>query len=785
MILGRWRAPVAATALILASLAGCTPRVPGPERSVILVTLDTTRADRIGAYGSTRVPTPHLDRIAREGARFDAAISQVPLTLPAHSSMMTSQYPATHGVRHNGIYRLPDNAQTLAERLAAGGWDTAGFVASYVLNRGFGVEQGFRTYGDVAVDRFAEGRDQVFEAERHADAVNEDVFRWLDARESKAGKFFLWVHYYDPHDPYDPPETPGRTLHGEGYDREISYLDHAFGDLMARLERDGVLDRAILVVVGDHGESLGEHEERTHGIFLYEGAMRVPLFVRAPGIVPAESVIAGPVELVDLAPTILELTGQPALAGAQGRSLTARLRGADGEGAVAHGETLQPLLEFGWSDLYMVRTSRFKYIQAPVPELYDLESDPHEIVNLAPNDPQRAAELAAMLAEWTSLTGSAEPAPAEAERTLSAEELARLQSLGYMSAGIAPVAGDGERPDPKSMIGELRRLDQARDWIAAGEYDRGLVELEAILRQHPMNFTARSTRFQALVERGRYRDAEDEARAGVSLAAAAGGRMVAWEARSRSQVATALRLQGRNAEAEAMYRELLRDDAQDPDAGVDLARLLTDTGRPEEALGIVDKLLALDPRNGYALAERFRAENALGREDAAFASARALAEARAGDPRSLVAAGDLLMRRRQPALAATVFEVALGQAKELDAVLLGKLGRARLASGDAEGATEVFGALARLTPRDPRPYHYLGVAALQRGDERAARRAFADAVDRDPAFSASDVALGRWLAEHGRAADAQAAVRQALTRNPGDPDARRLAAELGVPETAP
>jgi arylsulfatase A-like enzyme len=273
---------IAATVALLAlGTLGCSEATPPGERSVILLTLDTTRADRIGVYGGKAVPTPNLDRIADEGVTFEQAMSPVPLTLPAHSSLMTARYPASLGVRHNGIYRLPDEAVTLAERLGEAGWDTAGFVAAYVLNRGFGIEQGFSTYDDVPVNRFAGGEDQLFLAERSADEVNEAVFDWLDRRGD--GKFFLWVHYYDPHDPYEPPEREGRTLRGEGYDREIAYLDACIGDLLDRLETEGVLDRSVLVVAGDHGESLGEHGERTHGLFLYEGAMRIPLLLRAPG----------------------------------------------------------------------------------------------------------------------------------------------------------------------------------------------------------------------------------------------------------------------------------------------------------------------------------------------------------------------------------------------------------------------------------------------------------------------------------------------------------------------
>ncbi|MDX1390408.1 MAG: sulfatase, partial [Acidobacteriota bacterium] len=326
---------------------GCSDPVPPSEFSVILVTLDTTRADRIGAFGGEAVPTPNLDRAADEGVVFENAVSPVPLTLPAHGSIMTGRYPASHGVRHNGIYRLRGSEITLAERFAEAGFATAAFVGAYVLNAGFGVEQGFSTYDDLPFDSYAsEGLPGLYEAQRTADEVNAAVFDWLDHRPD--GRFFLWVHYYDPHDPYDPPEKPSRTLHGSGYDREISYIDACFGDLVRRLERDDLLDRTLLVVVGDHGESLGEHHEKTHGVFLYKGAVDVPFLIRAPGLVPEGRRVSGPVGLVDVAPTLIDLLGFAPMSRAQGRTLKPWIAGGfDHVEGIAYAETLFPRIEFG------------------------------------------------------------------------------------------------------------------------------------------------------------------------------------------------------------------------------------------------------------------------------------------------------------------------------------------------------------------------------------------------------------------------------------------------------
>jgi len=775
------RARITAAAIVTlgAWAAGCTRPVPPEERSVILITLDTVRADRFGAYGGDRVPTPRFDRLAGEGVTFLGASSQVPLTLPAHSSILTGQYPATHGVRHNGIYRLPEASETLTERLHEAGFETAAFVAAYVLNRGFGTDQGFDVYDDVPVNRFEGGRDQLFEAERSADEVNERVFAWLDGRApDDRRRAFLWVHYYDAHDPYDPPETPGRVLHGEGYDREISYLDHALGDLIDRLDARGLLDRSVLVVVGDHGESLGQHQEKTHGLFVYEPSLRVPFVLRAPGLVPAGSRVDGPVELVDIAPTVLDLLGLPALDGAQGVSLLRRVSGEDdGRGAVAHAESLMPRLEFGWSELRAVRDRRFKYVEAPTPELYDLEVDPGETVNLAPNDPERAGEMAALVAAWT---GAAAGPGEEASREMSAEELARLQSLGYMQGGLAEDPGDGARPDPKERVGELRALDGARDLLADGKPAAALAGVDRILAANPHNHNARSTRIAALLRLGRSREAEEEARAGLTLATVGDQASVSVAQKMRGLLAGSLRLEGRVDEAERVYEEMASVDPADDGPVVDRARMLAETGRPEEALDRLAPVIERSPRNGMALAARFQAEFALGRRDAYRVTARQLADARAGDADTLVRVGDLLMEDGDPARAAEAFEVAQDQV-DLDPGLLARLGSARLAAGRLDGAEEVFRALDALRPRDPRPPFWLGSVALARGAEANARAFFAEAQARDPAFTAGQVGLARFLRSQGRDDEARAALEDALRRNPADRSARELLQEIASP----
>jgi arylsulfatase A-like enzyme/Flp pilus assembly protein TadD len=719
-----------------------------PEnRSLILVTLDTTRADRIGAFGGTAVPTPTLDRLAREGTIALAATSQVPLTLPSHASILTGRYPASHGVRHNGIYRLRAAEETIAEHLAGSGFDTAGFVASYVLNRGFGTEQGFDLYDDVDVDRYAGGRDQVFEAERSADEVNARVFPWIEQHRDK--RFFLWVHYFDPHEPYAPPEDRGRTLYGAGYDREISYVDACLGDLIEKLRAAGMLDRALLVVAGDHGEGLGEHGERTHGVFLYESTLHVPLVLRAPGLIPAGRAIEGPVELVDIAPTVADYLGLPAFSGAQGRSVRPRIEGREeGRGFYAHAETMMPRLEFGWADLRMVRDGALKYIRAPRPELYDLKADPGEEHNLMEAEGGRSARLQEDMDAWV-LASTNAVADAASRRTLDPEEEARLRSLGYLEGAAYRAGGaSGGRVDPKDGIGEVAALDAARALLDRGNARGALAAAEPILAANPANYQARVTRILAWVALGEWRRAEDEAQRALALSISDDAVSSELSGRARGVLASVYRLEGKNREAEAGYRRILADEPENDAASIDLARLLGDTGRGDEAARLLAGVLAKDKRNGMALAARFQLETARGDTAAALETAKALADALAGDPQTLLEAAKLLTAAGEPTRASICYELVLDQTTQPDATLFGQVGVARLRAGNLDGAEAAFAEVAKRRPTEPRPVYFLGLIAAKRGDVAAARAHFERALVLDPRFAKATIALRALAAPH-------------------------------------
>jgi arylsulfatase A-like enzyme len=429
---------IGAAAIAVLWQAGRLPS--GSTLNVVVVTLDTTRADRLSPYGFMDAVMPALDRIAREGVVFDRASTVAPLTLPAHASLFTGLFPPGHGVRDNSDRPLAAGHTTLAEALRAHGFRTAAFVASSVLAPERGLAQGFDRY--VAVDAT-----EVEPApQRRADQVIDDAIGWLD--ETGGGRFFLWAHLFDPHLPYDPPEPYG-SLHDDPYVGEILFADAQIGRLIDYLDARRLLDRTIVVVAGDHGESLGDHGERDHGVLLYEGVMRVPLMIRAPAVQPNR--VADVVRLVDVMPTVLDLVGLPHPK-VDGVSLTGLM--TDWQQRVdldAYSESLYPQ-RFGWSSLHALRTGAFKLIDGPRPELYDLERDPFEAHNLY--DARR--DLAeAMTARLRALAKGRADEAADADFLPPARLREHLSALGYVGSSRAaartPVPGQA-LPDPKDCI---------------------------------------------------------------------------------------------------------------------------------------------------------------------------------------------------------------------------------------------------------------------------------------------------------------------------------------------
>jgi choline-sulfatase len=437
----------------------CAPAPPAPAPpqplSVLLVTIDTLRADRLGAYGDPKARTPVLDQVARQGVVFDRAYTPVPITLPAHVSIMTGLVPPAHGVRGNGSFSLGSTVPTLAEAMKASGRGTAAFVGGFPLAKRFGLGRGFDVYDDAMAKASSVNYDF---AERRATDVVASASRFL---EGQPGPVFVWVHLFDPHAPYDPPSA-FRT--DDSYRDEIAATDAAVGQLLAVWDARPEPD--VVVVTSDHGEAFGEHGEWSHSLFVYDTTLRVPLLIRGPGF-PAGGHAGVSVSLTDIATTILEgASASPTLPGLTLRSAAS----PDARDRPLYAETLAPSLDFGWSDLRSWRDGGYKWIRAPRSELYAMETDPGETTNRATEDATRSRALDGAMAKALLTWG--ERSTTRASETETSE---RLRSLGYVQGP----GGKGSGADPKDRVEVARKIAAATgpfaDWADAARSYRTLL----------------------------------------------------------------------------------------------------------------------------------------------------------------------------------------------------------------------------------------------------------------------------------------------------------------------
>ena len=465
----------AALGLLLALLAVAPAEAvpPGGQPNVLLLTLDTTRADALGAYGGRGARTPALDGLAARGVRWAQAISPTPLTLPAHASLMTGLAPPEHGVQSNGADVLATNLPILAAAYAARGYATAAFVASPVLDHAFGLARGFGRYGDRPG------------GVRTARQMTDAALDWL-GRQGAGRRLFLWVHYYDPHTPYSPPGMDAKAPAARRYAGEVAFMDREIGRLLAALP--GGAGRWLIAAVGDHGESLGEHGEPEHGIFLYHATLHVPLLLAGPGV-PRGQVVEAAVSTSRLAATLLRLSGPGEDAAPFGRPLPG-LPGLDGGAAgPVYAETRYPLTAYGWSPLAAVFDGRFKLIAAPRPELYDLAADPGEIRNLLEGREEGRREAGRLKAALQAAQRSfaARPAgPAGAAGSIDPELARSLESLGYLSGGLSDSGTSGKGTlDPKDGPPLLAELAAARELMARKSWPQAVARLKELVRRSP------------------------------------------------------------------------------------------------------------------------------------------------------------------------------------------------------------------------------------------------------------------------------------------------------------
>ena len=453
-------------------------KISGSEGlNVVLMTIDTLRADRVG-YSGHAVETPHLDGLARGGARFMNAVCQVPLTLPSHASILTGTDPPFHRVRNNGTYSLREQDTTLAEILRERGYQTAAFIGAFPLDSQFGLDQGFDLYDD----RFKNPEPLAgYEPQRRAEQVAGAAAAWLERNAGK--KFFVWVHYYDPHLPYSPP-APFDKAYASPYDGEVAYTDVYVGKLVELLRKKGLGDRTLIVVAGDHGEGLGEHGEDTHGIFLYDSTVKIPLLFSCPGIIPGGIEVKGQARTVDIVPTILELLRIPVPSDCQGASLIPDMEGGNSD-RESYAETYLPLLACGWSEMKSIRTGRWKFILAPKPELYDLARDPLEKDNVIDREAETAGRLLRRLKELEKSLSS--PAAGEPRFALSQGDAEKLSSLGYVGLGPEPRIPRHSDTDPKDRIRVFEDMVKAEAALAGGAPEEAAEILRRVVAEDPGN----------------------------------------------------------------------------------------------------------------------------------------------------------------------------------------------------------------------------------------------------------------------------------------------------------
>jgi choline-sulfatase len=554
--------------------------------NLLVVTLDTTRANALGCYGNERAVTPSLDALARRSLRFATAVSVAPVTLPAHASIFTGRYPYQHGVRLNAEYRLGSGETTLAERLRGRGYDTAAFVSAFVLDARYGLDQGF----DVYDDRVEAGRGTAFPSgtiERPADHVTDAALAWLEGR--RPGRpFFAWVHYFDPHAPYQPPATVAARVAG-AYEGEVSFMDEQLGRLLGRLAASDLERRTVVIALGDHGESLGEHGEATHGVFVYDSVLRVPFLLSVPGA--AGSVEEGVVSQVDVVPTVLDLlgikTGETAGPELDGRSLVGWSPPAD---RAVYSESLMSYLDFGWAPLHALRRKDDKAILAPRPEYYDLRTDPAERNDLGATEGAARAREPLMRA----LSAMADKvAPKHPSDSLDPEIRERLAALGY-AGGAGPSGPPGAAlRDPKDMIGVSQKLIQANALLTGGRAREALAVVLAAARESPNDRSVLHAQGKIYLRLGRIPEAERALEAFRDI-------------RPKSDVslllAQILILDGRYKEAAALLDEAEALDAKH--GGVYIARgdMQARQGRPAEARQSYEKARQVDPYRATNLA---------------------------------------------------------------------------------------------------------------------------------------------------------------------------------------
>jgi arylsulfatase A-like enzyme/Tfp pilus assembly protein PilF len=562
--------------------------------NIVLFTIDTLRADHLECYGCDKVKTPRINRLAAEGTLFQNVISTTPLTLPAHSSIFTGTYPLFHGVRDNGGFYLDPKSITLAEVLKDSGYKTGAFVGAFVLDSRWGVDQGF----DYYFDNFDLTKYKIVSldtVQRRGDEVLEEARNWVSRNAQE--KFFAWIHLYDPHTPYDPPE-PYKTGYKGGpyslYDGEIAYVDELIGGFLDFLQAQGVAGRTLIVLTADHGESLGEHRESAHGFFIYDAAVRVPLIIRLPGSAGGSGrEVRRQVQSIDIMPTLLDLIRDEIPLAVQGHSLVPFLQGRQGkEPDSAYSETFFPRFHYGWSELRSLRQGRFKFIDAPRPELFDVSVDPGELQNLIYEKASLGHEMKKELDELIGRYSAPEQEVA-GPQNIDHDSLVKLQALGYIGAFHgSPVQKPGrDLADPKDKIDLYNEIKLTQFLVTEENLDQAEAKIRAVLEKDPTILEARYLAGNIYSKQKKYDQAVQEFKSALEV------NPDYYEA--VFGLALVYKETGRYDEAILGFRRLIDLDPKDTKPYFHLTDVYQDKGDLQNALQSIRTAVEIDPESRF------------------------------------------------------------------------------------------------------------------------------------------------------------------------------------------
>jgi arylsulfatase A-like enzyme/Flp pilus assembly protein TadD len=582
---GGYRLPlVLAVSLVLCLLTGGLLLLARPHADaihhVVLISIDTCRPDRLGCYGGAPQTTPNLDGLARESVLFENAYSPVPMTLPAHCSMLTGMNPPSHGVHDNFDYRLSEGNQTLAEILKEHGFATGAVVSAFILDSRFGLDQGFDAYAD----RFHDKINTSGFNERCGDETSQVAMDWLARHQDE--DFLLFLHYYDPHAAYDPPEPHASRFRSDLYAGEIAFTDACIGRVIEKLKQLGLYESTLLIITADHGEMLAEHGEPEHSYYIYQSAVRVPLLIKTPGTDPSRR-ISQPVGLIDLVPTICGLLDIEPPSEAEGVDLTPCLEGVSlpDDLRMLYCESLTPT-KYGANSLLGLVGGRWKFIQTTRPELYDLVADSAERINLASRSPGRVDSLAAVLQRR--LAPARREGVHDSDQPLDARTRARLESLGYVAGSVdESFAFDQTREDPKDLLGLHLAVATIEELILAKDFEGARRISQEALRERPGFSKARFSLGKIAMAQGDFEEAASQFTLVLSL------QPDSHEA--HAELARALSRRGLYEEAIVHFKEALRLVPDQVEVLNNLAVTYAEQGDYEKASGCFQRLAAIDP----------------------------------------------------------------------------------------------------------------------------------------------------------------------------------------------